>query len=63
MKYVSMAIIFIWIGAAIGYTVGMAHGASAKPPVNVVYSSRTDVYTVYMLKNCLKELRALKGGE
>lgn len=59
-------IIVATIFGAFFFTLGMSFQASRapiEPFKKVVLQSREDVYNVYILRNCLKELRAIKGGE
>lgn len=59
---VSVIILFGLICFEGGWFYGLSQNHVVKP-IQSVFNSRIDVYNVYMLKNCLQELKTVKGGE
>lgn len=59
---VALAVVF-FNGYLAGYSSGYGKAQTEKPQEKVVYHSSEYMYTVYILRNCLTQLKELKGGE
>ena len=60
---VIVGVVVFFNGYLAGYSSGYGKAHAEKPQEKVVYHSQEYMYTVYILRNCLTQLKELKGGE